>query len=457
MDWTEASLLICAPLTALGLVSAAIPWWILPALMATLALVRSSERARLHAWPLPILLAAGVAISRGQGLGAALQSFWSIAALGLALGFAVDRIREGSLGGLALLVALWLIGPSPAGLVALLASVVLFGESRQRRFAATPAPGWRAALTLALAILALGAASALLPSGRPAPAAGAAAAAGAVSHRSAKVVRARKAPPREAAPGTRVTRRAVALPRWLGAALIGSGFALMVLTVLSGMALLVRARGSPGHRPAFSWTDLVLPLALLSVVAMLLVYGASGQRGRVGGNPLAGLARLLSFVTTLLGRLLPSKLPKPTFLPELALLLIGLLIFLALALLVLVVAVFRGQGSGPEEGAALLPTPEAGPEGEAPGIRALYRQLLAWLGAQGLSRAPGETPSELADRAGRKLPGQQRQIQGITSAYLPVRYRGDADSSGLERAQQEYRSLKGESRGDSSFRREGPG
>jgi transglutaminase-like putative cysteine protease/uncharacterized protein (DUF58 family) len=72
------------------------------------------------------------------------------------------------------------------------------------------------------------------------------------------------------------------------------------------------------------------------------------------------------------------------------------------------------------------------PFGSRP-VPRFYRQLLGLLAHRGFLRRPGETPEELAVRAGAALPERAaRRVQDLTSLYYRLRFDWGSDEAGLE-------------------------
>jgi hypothetical protein len=63
--------------------------------------------------------------------------------------------------------------------------------------------------------------------------------------------------------------------------------------------------------------------------------------------------------------------------------------------------------------------------GTAGSMPPFYGRLLRWLSRRGMTRRPGETPAELADRAAATLPAAAAQrVRDLTDLYYRVRYDG---------------------------------
>jgi hypothetical protein len=75
-------------------------------------------------------------------------------------------------------------------------------------------------------------------------------------------------------------------------------------------------------------------------------------------------------------------------------------------------------------------------------IRRIYQEFLAWAAARGVTRSPGQTPTEFADALARALRLDAAPAQQLTAAYLDARYSRDPiESSKADAARRAWQTL----------------
>jgi hypothetical protein len=75
-------------------------------------------------------------------------------------------------------------------------------------------------------------------------------------------------------------------------------------------------------------------------------------------------------------------------------------------------------------------------------IRRMYQEFLAWAAARGVTRSPGQTPTEFADALARALRLDVASAQLLTAAYLDARYSRDPiESSKADAARRAWQTL----------------
>ncbi|WP_221088458.1 DUF4129 domain-containing protein [Deinococcus aquaedulcis] len=423
----------------------ALPWWVVAALVALLALgvrwpVWSQGRVLLTQLVLGVWLLTAVPGAQGQpgamiALGA---QYLLLSLLGFALIWGVNTLEDGQRRGLLAPLLTGLIFPQPLVLVALAGGAL---ARPGRHTASAPLPERRAwwgllgggllGVTLLAALLPPTPplwTAIRLPTETPGP-------------RAADQVQPtfrEQAQPPAGAGGSTVTEAPTVMMDLGELGLPGE------LTLLGGLLCLVAAwrvlqgraqRRGPPHPAEVAMVLGLVVLALAWWVAGGLLFlgsgGGGGPPGSQGQEALEGLGRGVSEDAQATMRLVA--------IPALMKVLVWLtaLLFLGVGLWLLRLKLRPGPALPADPNEAEVGVAGISPAAPLHRVRRAYREASAALAAAGLGRAPAETPASYAARLGAAHPALAAPLHTLTAAYEPVRYGGhltDDDASAAEAA-----------------------